>query len=63
MLEAEEKRSKEKYDAAIKACGRSGLMNERAGLYFLEQDDEASAKIHLEIVPRIFTRTGEPLEK
>ena len=42
MLQAEENPSKTRYDTAIKACGRSGLiqhkayMYERAGLYFAQ---------------------------
>ena len=46
MLEAEESPSKEKYDKAIKACARLGLVHheaymcERAGWYFVEMGDD-----------------------
>ena len=53
MLEAEESLSIASYDAAIKACARSGLvhhvayMNERAGIHLLEKNDEREAEFYL----------------
>ena len=54
MLKAEASPSKGRYDEAIKACGRSGfshhqaLMNERAGLFFLDEaKDEGWAEFYL----------------
>jgi hypothetical protein len=54
MLQAEESPSKSRFDAAIKACGRSGLiqheayMYERAGLYSLEHKDTRSGEFYLD---------------
>merc|ERR1712137_472728 len=53
MFEAEESPSKEKYDKAIKACARLGLVHheaymcERAGDFFLEQNDEGWGEHYL----------------
>lgn len=53
MLEAEESPSKEKYDKAIKACARLGLVHheaymcERAGRYFMEQGDDNWSEFYL----------------
>eukprot|EP00980_Cylindrotheca_fusiformis_P003349 scaffold747_cov120-Cylindrotheca_fusiformis.AAC.5 len=53
MLEAEESPSKEKYDKAIKACARLGLVHheaymcERAGLYFESQKDEGWSEFYV----------------
>lgn len=54
MLQAEEKPSKERYDKAIKSCGRSGLMQhqaymyERAGIYLLNTaKDEGGGEFYL----------------
>ena len=64
MLEAEAGPTKEKYDKAIKACGRSGFMhhqafmNERAGLFFLQQNDIEWAKTYLTRAVDLYTDWG-----
>jgi predicted ATPase len=53
MLKAEDSPSKERYNNAIKACARLGLIHheaymcERTGLWFLEQNDEGWAEFYL----------------
>ena len=53
ILEAEESPSIASYDAAIKVCSRSGLvhyvafLNERAGIFAFEKNDEREAEFYL----------------
>ena len=64
MLQAVESPSKKRFDEAIRICGRSGLVhyqayiNERAGVYFLEKDDESWAQFYLSQSMKLYRDWG-----
>jgi hypothetical protein len=64
MLQAEESPSKSRYDEAIKACSRSGLiqhrayMYERAGLYLLEHKDAGCGEFYLDRAMNMYREWG-----
>ena len=64
MLEAEQTPTISRYDDAIRACSRSGLvhhsayMNERAGLFLTESKDDMQAEFYLSRALELYSEWG-----